>query len=321
MSKYHIVQLRAQNVLRIKAVSLEPDGNTIIIGGNNAEGKSSTLDCIEMCLRGAGSIPPEPIHRGASKGEITLKLRDEIKNELDIKRTFTAKGSQLKVTRKGGGKVESPQKLLDTLVGNLSFDPLSFAEGDSPEDDRRREDIYKNLTGLDFEILDQRRKKYYDRRTEVGRDQKRIAGQLEGHVFHDDAPDEPVSVKDLMEELSKAQSTNTDNLGWRNKVEMCQDEIKGKEEEVERAKEDLKELHEKLANEENELESLKDDLSDAVSRAKGQEDIDTQPIKDKIDGAEAINDKVRENEEHRELQAEAKEVDEKSAKAAFKLCG
>ena len=84
-----VKQLTAENVLRLKAVNITPDenGNMIVIGGNNAQGKTSVLQSIEMALAGKNSIPSEPIHRGASKGNIVVDLGDMI-----IERHFTQKG-------------------------------------------------------------------------------------------------------------------------------------------------------------------------------------------------------------------------------------
>ncbi len=304
---YHIVKLEAQNVLRLKAISLEPDGSATIIGGNNGEGKTSTLRCIEMCLSGAGSLPPKPIHGDESKGTIKLKLRKEIEDELDIVRTFTAKGSQLKITRKGGDKVGSPQKLLDTLVGNLSFDPLSFAAGSTPEDERRRARIVSELAGLDFTFLNDKRKKYYDRRTQVGRDLDTANTKLKDALHHMDAPEKAISVSELMEELSKAQEVGQANNKLREEVLIRSNEVAGFDQQIKTVGDQLKELKAKMDT----LTAARGRAAvkeiEAKAAAEGVEEIDIQPIKDKIAGAEAINDKVRENETYQTLKAESDE--------------
>ena len=40
----HIVSLEIENVKRLSAVQITPDGSTVVIGGDNAQGKSSVLD-------------------------------------------------------------------------------------------------------------------------------------------------------------------------------------------------------------------------------------------------------------------------------------
>ena len=59
MSK--IVRLTSENVKRLHVVEITPEGNVVIVGGDNGHGKTSVLDSIEMALGGTSSIPPEPI--------------------------------------------------------------------------------------------------------------------------------------------------------------------------------------------------------------------------------------------------------------------
>ena len=45
-----IIELRATNIKRLKAVEITPDGTMQVIGGRNAQGKSSVLDAIWLAL-------------------------------------------------------------------------------------------------------------------------------------------------------------------------------------------------------------------------------------------------------------------------------
>ena len=49
-----IIELQAENVKRLKAVDITPDGTLQIIGGRNAQGKSAVLDSIWLALGGVG---------------------------------------------------------------------------------------------------------------------------------------------------------------------------------------------------------------------------------------------------------------------------
>ena len=49
-----IIELQAENVKRLKAVDITPDGTLQIIGGRNAQGKSAVLDSIWLELSGVG---------------------------------------------------------------------------------------------------------------------------------------------------------------------------------------------------------------------------------------------------------------------------
>ena len=118
-----IIRLIAENVKKLRAIQITPEGHIVQISGPNAAGKTSVLDCIWYALGGGSSLPEEPIRRGAAKAEIHIDL-----GEMIVTRTFTHKGSYLKVLSKDGLEWKSPQKVLDKLLGKLSFDPLAFAK-------------------------------------------------------------------------------------------------------------------------------------------------------------------------------------------------
>ena len=59
-----IVKLDVENIMRVNAVHIEPDGNVVILGGNNAQGKTSVLDAISMAIGGTRLCPDVPIREG-----------------------------------------------------------------------------------------------------------------------------------------------------------------------------------------------------------------------------------------------------------------
>src|SRR4051812_1903349 len=82
-----IVSLQAENIKRLVAVQITPDGNLVQITGKNGQGKSSVLDAIWWALAGSGNIQAQPIRKGEARGSIRLDL-----GELVVTRTFTRKG-------------------------------------------------------------------------------------------------------------------------------------------------------------------------------------------------------------------------------------
>ena len=62
-----ILQLEAENVKRLKVVSIKPDGSLVQITGANGEGKSSVLDAIYYALAGTKGIPSEPGRRAQAR--------------------------------------------------------------------------------------------------------------------------------------------------------------------------------------------------------------------------------------------------------------
>ena len=206
MSK--IVKLTVDNVKRLRAVEITPDGNLVVIGGRNGQGKSSLLDSIEMGLAGGRSYPAMPLRRGAEKGKIEIELDD-----LVIRRTLTANGGgQLVVTTKDGVRQQAPQQILDKLMGRIGFDPLEFARA-KPE---AQAQTLKGLVGLDFKAQEAERQKAYDDRTAVGRVADALKGQIAATPFHADAPAVEVSGSDILAERSKAEQANAANQQKRN---------------------------------------------------------------------------------------------------------
>lgn len=160
-----IVELKSSNIKRLKAVELSLDDkqNIVMITGRNGQGKSSILDSIWYALGGGKIVPEKPIRDGEVDAEVKLDLGEYV-----VTRTFTEKGTYLKVENKDGAKYSNPQKLLDTVIGNLSFDPLEFSR---LEPKKQIEQLIA-LTGLDFTDLDKQKKEKEEERTLVGRELK-----------------------------------------------------------------------------------------------------------------------------------------------------
>ena len=161
-----IVQLEAENIKRLHAVRIRPDGAIVQITGKNGEGKSSVLDAIAYGLAGERGIPAKPIREGAEEAKIVVDLGD-----LTVTRRWTKAGkTYLSVEGKGGAKSSSPQKLLDSLVGELTFDPLAFSRM-APRDQVA---TLKGVAKLDFSAQDKRRSEVFDERTGINRQHKSV---------------------------------------------------------------------------------------------------------------------------------------------------
>lgn len=132
-----IISLQAENVKRLTAVSITPDGNLVQITGRNGQGKTSVLDAIWWALEGAANIQAEPIRKGADEARIRLDLGEYV-----VTRTFTRKDgggftTGIAVESADGARFPSPQKMLDKLLGSLSFDPLDVARPEVMDATRR----------------------------------------------------------------------------------------------------------------------------------------------------------------------------------------
>lgn len=197
-----IIRLQSQNVKRIEAVEITPEGNLVIIGGENAQGKSSVLDSIEYALGGKGKLPDKPVREGQDKATIVCELDD-----LRVTRIIKPDGTtSLTVTSiDGKQKYSSPQKLLDSLCGKIGFDPLDF----SRRPPREQTNILKGLVGIDYSELDEERKRLYDERAAAGRDVSGRETQIKSlGSEHPEYGIEERSLETLVESLRTAQDHN-----------------------------------------------------------------------------------------------------------------
>jgi len=113
-----IVKLTIHNFLKLKDVEVDPSKVNVIIG-KNKQGKTSILKAIQAAF--TGKVDETSIHDSETKAEITVDM-----DEFKIERSITAKGNSLTVSNKDGWQVPAPQKFLDGMIGQFSFNPIEF---------------------------------------------------------------------------------------------------------------------------------------------------------------------------------------------------
>lgn len=170
-----ITTLVAENFKRLKAVRIDTDGSPVVVlSGRNAQGKSSVLDAIWAALAGKDGVKEvkRPIRDGETKARVEITLDDIV-----VTRRWSGAGSTLEVKSAQGAKFPSPQRMLDDLIGKLSFDPLAFAQSDP----KAQLATLIDLADLDFDPDENARlrKEAYEDRTIVNRDVKRIQAQID----------------------------------------------------------------------------------------------------------------------------------------------
>lgn len=297
-----IITLTAENVKKLRAVEIRPDGNVVVIAGRNAQGKSSVLDAIWMTLAGATGAKDtsKPIRHGEEKASATVDLGD-----LKVTRRWTQAGTTLDVVSKDGLKYPSPQTLLDSLIGRLSFDPLEFAQ-QAPKDQLA---TLLSVVELPFDPaeLNQRRQLVFDNRTDVNRDTKSLATQMSAlGEAPDGTPDEEISADALLVELERAQESNSQRAS-----------AVGQHED---AKSDLAEAESELATVQKAVADAKTELAAREQALKdAPEHVDTEPITARMRARDDINRAVRVKNTRRELEARHKASAAKGEKLTAEL--
>lgn len=201
-----IISLRAENIKRLTAVEITPDGNLIQITGKNGQGKTSVLDAIWWSLNGAANIQTTPIRTGEEQAVITLDLGSYI-----VTRKFKSKEdggftTALKVTTPDGAQFTSPQSVLDKLFGELTFDPLHFTRMKPQE---QIEALQSLAPDFDFKQNESDIQAAYDERRIVNRQLSTAA--TTAHESSQGLPEKPPAYVDpaqAMRELAEANEFN-----------------------------------------------------------------------------------------------------------------
>lgn len=291
-----IIKLTVENFKRIVAVEIEPDGSLVVISGKNGAGKSTLLDAIESALGGTRHAPSDPIKHGEKRSRIVVETEDLI-----VKRTFTAKGSQFDVKKKDGSKVSSPQQMLDALFSPISFDPLEFSMMKPAE----QATMLRELVGLNFVEENKKRQQAYEQRTDVNREVRRLQGALD-KLPHPPpkTPDNEVSVVDLAAEFERRRNVNAGNAEKREQLDDLRSTAKNLQQRI-------KDLEEELATTKEEFKAVSDQGRKLSAEVKSLTDENLDEVSDQIKNVEQLNAAVRAKQERNRMQTELdKQTDE-----------
>jgi len=227
-----IIQLHSENIKRIKAVDITPQDSVIVLSGMNGEGKTSVLDSIWLALqyRAASKNNPSPLRAGEDKGNVTVDLGDYI-----VTRKFTQAGTTLEVKTPDGSKIASPQKLLDGMIGDLSFDPWEFARKNDADQRQMLADVLFTITGgkVDLAAFEIKHKEAFEKRSDANREKKRLATLLTSiRPPTDSDPTEEILVADLTNSISSAVSTKAKIQSLNEKERALRDKILSMEQDL-----------------------------------------------------------------------------------------
>lgn len=285
-----IVQFNAENIKKLRAVEITPKGEIVTIAGRNGQGKSSILDSIWWALTGTSHIQEQPIRKGETKARIRLDL-----GEIVVERRFTESGgSSLFVDNAEGARYTSPQKMLDALLGELSFDPLAFCRMEP----RKQFDELRRVAKVEVDLdkLEGLSRSDFAKRTDVNRDAKAKRAQAEGIIVPAGTPEEPVNEDALVEELQKAGEHNADIEARKTRRESALAAVAfGKQKADEKMAEAVR-LRDQAAAVEAEAASLLDSAKELEDRLRGAEElpppIDLAGVRVRIADARTVNRNV-----------------------------
>jgi DNA repair exonuclease SbcCD ATPase subunit len=301
-----ILSMKAENFKRLRAVEITPKSAVVDVTGRNAQGKTSVLDAILAALGGEGEIQRKPIRAGEEQAVIRLDLGDVV-----VTRTFKAKEdgdftTSLKVDATNGARFTSPQHLLDSLVGPLSFDPLAFTRLSAKE---QADGLKRLVKGFDFAAADKADKDDYAKRTDLNREAKRLRSSYSSIVVPADAPAEAVDESALVAELEGAAKFNGEldkrkarRVEANNQIRAWRQDAGNFNEEADNLRIRIAELEEAA----NANRKAADDLQDKLNAAAPlPEAVDVSRVAQILNGARAANAAFAKSQERGELGAQA----------------
>lgn len=306
-ASYRIVHLVSENVKRLKAVSITPEGNVVEISGSNGAGKSSLLDSIFFALAGQKYIQSQPIRNGADKGLVEIDLGDII-----VRRTFKRQEDNtfttaLIVETKDGARFQKPQDILNKLVGELTYDPLEFTRKKPAE----QFDILKGfVSGFDFDGEARERKRLFDERTDVNRRVKELKSQVAGISIADDTPEDEIDVSALTDELQAVGDFNADIHSRSANRQRVSDEADRLEIEAKQLEARAAELLAQAEEKRGAAAERREKLANAGSLPELK---DPSEIRAKIESANIVNESVRRKRHRDQLIAQAEKLEKDAA--------
>ncbi|QYR20829.1 AAA family ATPase [Paenibacillus sp. sptzw28] len=275
-----INKLEIENIKRVKAVKIEPTASGLtIVGGKNNQGKTSVLDSIAWGLGGNKYRPSQPEREGSA---IPPYLHIVLSNGLIVERK--GKNSDLKVIDPNGQK--GGQQLLDGFVEELAIDLPKFMNATNKE----KANILLRIIGVGERLheLEVKEQEFYNRRHTIGQIADQKAKYAKEQLYYTDAPKEPISASDLINQQQEILARNGENQRKRQRVGQIQAEFDQQGREVARLTAMLNAAQEKYGQLQNDLAIAQKDALDLI-------DESTEELQANIRQIDEINRKVRAN--------------------------
>lgn len=292
----HIINMFIQNYKKIVQVEYVLDGEELSVKGNNGEGKSSVIDAIRRALGGAvAKKNKQPIRLGEEFAEVILELDNMIITwylELDGK-------PKLKIMSKEGHYFRGPDAMMKELVSKMAYDPQEFMALHPLE--QKKIAISMLDTGeYDIADLDLQRQEAYEKRTISNRKAKEYQTlTYKCGVIDPNIPIEVISVSMLSNELTSAMALEDQHN--QDIIQLARnDNLLGQKQKM-------------IDSLQAEMERIQLESKDLNTSINNFEDPHSEKIKEQIDSAEGINEKVR-NAQQKEIYSAKQEEQEDLSK-------
>lgn len=259
-----LIKLEIENVKGVRAVRINPKGGVVVLKGKNKAGKSSVIDSIEYLFGGKSTHPPKVIREGAERASVLGETEDFIATRRWKRNAEGAEITEVEVVAKEGGKVKSPQALLDKLYNDTAFHPDDFLRWKG----EKQTEILQTLTGVNTKAIEGERDRVFTERTGTGRDLKSAKARLAALAALPSAKPVPADVPALLKErgeLTNAQQWGAQLVSERNAATRryadCEAHVKTCEAALNAARARLEEAQKQLAQADNAVDDAEEKVA------------------------------------------------------------
>lgn len=228
-----------ENFKNISHKVIDIGGDSFSVVGPNGSGKSSIIQALCSPLD-TKIVPSEPIKKGEERSMIEVVLKGH-KNGLPVKYTLDLyfspgnKKGRLVVLNEAGEQIKSPATFVKGLIGNVSFDVVSWLH----ETKEKKLRMLKQLTGCEIDIdkiNNQIKDKKSDKKVKKDRIEE-LEAVLKNHgytqeqveLYSTNKPTEPIQLE--LTNISKSVDTynkvESDMKGFRESITKEENNIAG----------------------------------------------------------------------------------------------
>jgi hypothetical protein len=298
-----VVSLEVENVKRVKRVDMQLAATGLtIVGGSNAQGKTSLLDAIRWTLGGDRYRPSVP-------GRDGLQAETKVTLSNGLVAQIYGKNGSLKVTDPSGKR--GGITLVQDFIGTFALDLPKFLNSTAIEKCKMLLDTMPDL-GNKLKALNAEYDKVYQDRLSQGRMVELKDKHAKDLPYNEGVPDALLTGTEMAEKLSVAMAVNAKNRNVRDNIVMEKSRLESAVRSVVAKTERVSELERMLAEARAQREAATADregieqrVKDAEAAAASLVDEDVTAVKKQMVEIDGINAKVRQNLEKQHAEEEA----------------
>lgn len=222
---------------------------------------------------------------------------------------------------KKGPKYDSPQAMLDALVGSLSFDPLEFARATAAE----QFSILRKTVKVDFDFdgMTKANDEDYRERTRVNKGAKEQRAHANSIVIATGLPESRVDDAAIEAELRLAYETNSQRAVKIQATKGEQEKLDERTKLVDKMRSDAADLRARAET----LEKNAAELEDSIVKARDvlqklqppPEQVDVNEIRQRLDQAKLVNKAIQQREAKAEIIASAERMEAASCEITARM--